>query len=164
MLTQFLGEVKQPCGSKHQFGLTDIHIKANSRNSQYLTQFVCVKAQLLPIYFTCHHPIGDLTVGIEFSQIRYRTSQLGVYKQVQPTLGSEFLQEHLQALFLKIRNLHNFAPHHPLLKKLGQFWSGGCCLSCFPSAGLVRFTLNRVLFGRNLPLRNSLFERCFLDW
>jgi len=44
LLTQLLGEFQQPRGSKHGFVLIDMYIEANGRNTEYLTQFLCVKA------------------------------------------------------------------------------------------------------------------------
>ena len=113
----------------------DIHIEAHSENTQNITQFLCVKAQLLPIHFTCHHCIGDLTVGIKLCQIWYRTPQLGVCKQVQLAWDYKLLQEHLQTLFLKVHYLYNFTLYHPPLKKLTNFEEVGVAFLPFLELG-----------------------------
>jgi len=95
------------------------------------------------INFTCHHSIGDIAICIKFGQIWDRTPQMGVYKQFQPLLGPKLVQKHLQTLFLKVCHIHNFAPHHTSLKKLGQFlkwwvllsWSWG--LQVHPQQGPI---------------------------
>ena len=73
------------------------------------------------IHCACHYLLKDRDIGIEFCQIRLRTPQLGVCKELQPPLSPKLAQEHLKPLFSEIANLDYFAPHNASFEKLLQF-------------------------------------------
>ena len=72
------------------------------------------------IHCACHYLLRDRDIGIEFCQIRLRTPQLSVCKELQPALSPEFVQKHLQPLFSKIASFDCFAPHNTSSEKLLQ--------------------------------------------
>jgi len=114
------------------------------------------------IDFTCHHSIGDIAICIKFGQIWDRTLQLGVCKQFQPLLSPEFVQKHLQTLFLKVCHIRNFTLHHILRRNLANFEVVGAAFFAFLELGSSGSSLAGPCLGTCLgeifPLETVFLE------